>query len=132
MDENEEKAKDLRKQIRKLREELSRLPIPPSQNRKAKYIIGKSYELLFFRVYDRYSNILTIRELETVTLLFLGHKNAKIAGEMFIQEKSVKFHLTKIYAKMDVRNRLECILKISAVLNVPTALTPKPHILSDD
>jgi ATP/maltotriose-dependent transcriptional regulator MalT len=131
-EDTEEKADALREQIKRLRSELSRLPTRPIKKVRLNYIIGKSYELLFFRVYDRFGHTLSVRELETVTLLFLGNQNSKIAKEMFIQEKSVKFHLTRIYAKLGVKNRVECIFKVAAALNVPAALPPKKNILSDE
>ncbi len=53
---------------------------------------------------------LTSRELEVTKLLKLGLSNKAIAKELWITEQTVKFHLTKIYAKLGVANRTEAAL----------------------
>lgn len=50
---------------------------------------------------------LTSRELEVLALLALGKKNADIAGALFVTTKTVKYHLTAIFAKLGVANRTE-------------------------
>jgi DNA-binding NarL/FixJ family response regulator len=49
----------------------------------------------------------TPRELEVLTLLALGLKNAEIADELFISERTVKFHVSSILAKLGAENRTE-------------------------
>jgi two-component system, NarL family, nitrate/nitrite response regulator NarL len=53
---------------------------------------------------------LTKRELEVTRLIALGLVNGKIADRLFISEKTVRNHLTVIYSKIGVANRLELAL----------------------
>jgi DNA-binding CsgD family transcriptional regulator/GAF domain-containing protein len=55
---------------------------------------------------------LSKREIDVVTLLFLGLKNAQIAGKLFVSEVTVKKHLQNIYDKVGVSNRTTLINRI--------------------
>lgn len=48
---------------------------------------------------------LTAREREVLALLAKGHTNKKISVELFISEHTVKFHLSSIFAKLEVSSR---------------------------
>jgi len=50
---------------------------------------------------------ITESELRVLRALAQGRSNKQIAGELFITEQTVKFHLTNIYRKLDVSNRTE-------------------------
>ena len=53
---------------------------------------------------------LTKRELEVTRLIASGLVNKNIARQLFISEKTVRNHLTVIYSKIGVSNRLELAL----------------------
>jgi DNA-binding NarL/FixJ family response regulator len=50
---------------------------------------------------------LTKRELEILRAVAQGHGNARIGRDLWISEQTVKFHLSKIYRKLEVANRTE-------------------------
>lgn len=52
---------------------------------------------------------LTARELEVLGLLGKGLTNREIAGILKISERTVKFHLSSIFGKLDVENRTEAV-----------------------
>lgn len=49
---------------------------------------------------------LTPREMEILQLVLTGKTNKAIAGEIYISEKTVEFHLDNIYTKTGLRTRL--------------------------
>jgi len=49
---------------------------------------------------------LTSRELEILQLVLAGYANKAIAAEIYISEKTVEFHLNRIYTKIEVRTRM--------------------------
>ncbi len=53
---------------------------------------------------------LTRREMEIVENIAAGHSNRKIASRLAISEDTVKHHLTNIFDKVGVYNRLELAL----------------------
>ena len=52
---------------------------------------------------------LTRRELEVLRALAQGLTNKQIARELTIEEVTVKLHLRRSYAKLNVRNRIEAV-----------------------
>lgn len=53
---------------------------------------------------------LTPREREVVTLISEGLKNRDIAARLFISETTVTHHLSSIFAKLEVSDRLELVI----------------------
>lgn len=52
---------------------------------------------------------LSPREMEVLKLLSKGLKNSTLAQELFISERTVKFHVSAILSKLDVKNRTEAV-----------------------
>lgn len=50
---------------------------------------------------------LTKREKEVLAMAAEGHSNGKIAKLLWVEEQTIKFHLSNIYRKLDVSNRTE-------------------------
>ena len=55
-------------------------------------------------------NALTARESEVLALLVQGSSNREIAQQLFLSDKTVKQHVTKIFRKMGVRSRSQAII----------------------
>lgn len=54
--------------------------------------------------------ILSKREQQVLSLIAQGQTNKDIANNLFISERTVKFHVSAILEKLDVRNRTEAAL----------------------
>jgi DNA-binding NarL/FixJ family response regulator len=52
---------------------------------------------------------LTPREIEILRALAGGQSNKQMAGEFWLSEQTIKYHLTNIYRKLQVRSRTEAI-----------------------
>lgn len=55
---------------------------------------------------------LTNRQLEVARLIAAGDGNAEIAARLFISPKTVEHHISAIFAKLDVDNRVDAALAI--------------------
>jgi DNA-binding NarL/FixJ family response regulator len=58
---------------------------------------------------EELSEPLTAREREVLDLLGRGLSNKLIASELHISEHTVKFHISSLYAKLEVNNRAEAV-----------------------
>lgn len=59
---------------------------------------------------------LSKRECEVALLITKGLTNREISNQLFITEKSVKFHLTNIYKKMRVSSRRHLIMNVLEIM----------------
>jgi DNA-binding NarL/FixJ family response regulator len=58
------------------------------------------------------THTLTKREIEVLRLLAQGCKNKEIADRLFISDKTVKTHLTNIFTKLKIKDRLQAALYV--------------------
>ena len=65
------------------------------------------------RVENAVIDILTPRELEVARMVRLGGNNKMIARELDISERTVKAHLSAIFRKLEIQNRLHLALYFS-------------------
>jgi NarL family two-component system response regulator LiaR len=56
---------------------------------------------------------LSDREQEILDLISLGQSNGEIADKLYISIRTVKFHASSIFAKLNVKNRTEAALKVA-------------------
>jgi DNA-binding CsgD family transcriptional regulator len=74
------------------------------------------------------------REAEVVEHVIKGQTNQEVADKLFVTEKTVKFHLTNIYRKVEVKSRAQLIVKFIGLLPkghepiIEEAPAPKPEL----
>jgi DNA-binding NarL/FixJ family response regulator len=54
---------------------------------------------------------LTEREREVLDLLARGHDNRRIARELFLSDKTVRNHVSNVFAKLGVESRAEAVVR---------------------
>lgn len=72
--------------------------------RQASVVSGKGWQVL-----------LTEREREVASMAAMGESNLSIANALGITERTVKSHLTTIFDKLDVTDRLQLALRIHGI-----------------
>lgn len=76
-----------------------------------KKILHQSQDTSFKEIKDLYKiKLLSSREYEILELIATGYSNIEIAKELFISEKTVKNHITSIYNKIEVDNRVKAVI----------------------
>lgn len=58
---------------------------------------------------------LSKREIEVFTHITAGLSNDEIAEKMFVSKNTVKTHIKNIYSKLDVKNRIQAMKKLSSI-----------------
>ncbi len=53
---------------------------------------------------------LTPRETEVLTLMARGRSNGEIAAELYLSEPTVKTHVTRVFSKLGVRDRVHAVV----------------------
>lgn len=61
---------------------------------------------------------LTERELDVLKLLAKGKSNQDIANELFIGIKTVKYHITNIFAKLEVDDRTQAAIYALSLIHI--------------
>ena len=56
--------------------------------------------------------LLTPRQLEVLKLMAHGHSNEEIAGRLGLRRNTVKFHISQIFRRLGVRNRIEAVAQL--------------------
>ena len=54
---------------------------------------------------------LTEREREVLDLVARGHDNRRIARELFLSDKTVRNHVSNVFAKLEVETRAEAVVR---------------------
>lgn len=62
-------------------------------------------------VKDSYTNLLSKREKEILDMISNGKIEKEVADELFISVKTVKTHISNIYTKLQVHNRVDALNK---------------------
>lgn len=65
--------------------------------------------------YSEYLNLLTERERGVALAVARGATNKEVARQLDITERTIKAHLSAIFKKLSVRDRLQLVLKLAPV-----------------
>jgi DNA-binding NarL/FixJ family response regulator len=81
--------------------------LAPSITRR---IIAEFAKTSYPKKYEDKLEQLTEREVEILRLLTKGNTNAEIAEALFISEATVKTHISNIFTKLDLRDRVQAVV----------------------
>ena len=68
-------------------------------------------ELMSMSALGRLQALLTVRELEVLTLIAAGLNNPEIAEHLTLSAGTVKTHISHLLAKLDARDRVQLVLQ---------------------
>jgi DNA-binding CsgD family transcriptional regulator len=68
---------------------------------------------------------LTPQELQIALLVAQGLRNRDVGARLFLSPKTVEFHLTRIYRKLEIHSRSELVRRIEDVEPVPSGGSPR-------
>ena len=54
---------------------------------------------------------LTRREIEILGLIAQGYRSVQAAEILFVSKRTIDFHLSNVYEKLDARNRMKALRK---------------------
>ena len=100
----------LRKRLKRIREVIRLLGGRPFRRGNSERIAATKHADEFGIFDDVLKEKLTVREVEVVIYVCKGMSSREISEELFVVEKSVKFHLTRIYKKLGLKSRAELIV----------------------
>jgi DNA-binding CsgD family transcriptional regulator len=63
---------------------------------------------------------LTTTERRVADLVAAGRTNAEVAAELFMSQRTVESHLSRIYRKLHVRSRTELSRALTSRITLPT------------
>ncbi|PHR23140.1 MAG: hypothetical protein COA36_17345 [Desulfotalea sp.] len=81
--------------------------LPPSIISKLIDVVGRGESTESKKIRDKVLSALSKRETEVALFVAKGMSNMEVADKMYVSLRTVKAHLSSIYDKTGVRNRLE-------------------------
>lgn len=67
--------------------------------------------------------LLSVREAQVARAVAVGRSNREVADLLFISERTVKAHLSAVFEKIGVRDRLQLVLRLAASADQELAAT---------
>lgn len=97
---------------------LRSLELIRQQDRKLHALLSKQARPAAVAVVEPEQALLSSREREIVQLMSQGKTNADISQELFISVGTIKWHINKIFSKLEVTNRVQAIEKAKALREI--------------
>jgi DNA-binding CsgD family transcriptional regulator len=125
----ENRRRDAREQLRTAHELFTAMGIDAFAQRAARELLatGETARKRTIQTSDQ----LTAREAQIARLARDGLSNTEIAARLFLSPRTVEYHLTKIFAKLDISSRHQLHSVVSGdpdtARPVPESSTPVPH-----